>query len=51
MTASTDERRTVSLRTASLLAVLLALPAAVPAERLPITTYTTANGLPHDRVK
>ena len=38
-------------RIGCLLAVLLALPAAVHAERLPITNYTTANGLPHDRVK
>ena len=51
MTGRPDERRTANLRIGSLLAVLLALPAAVLAERLPITTYTTANGLPHDRVK
>ena len=52
MTGNPHERRTANLYTSGLLlAVILALPVAVRAERLPITTYTTANGLPHDRVK
>jgi ligand-binding sensor domain-containing protein/signal transduction histidine kinase len=40
-----------AIRIALLLAVLIALSGAAMAERLPIKSYTTADGLPHNRVK
>ena len=40
-----------SLRALFLLGLLLSLPAIVPAEQLPVRTYTTADGLPRDLIQ
>ena len=38
------------IRVSVFLVLLLSLPAIVPAEQLPVRTYTTADGLPRDYV-
>ena len=44
------KKETIALGIAWLLGLLLAAPAVVRAERLPIRIYTTADGLPHGSI-
>src|SRR5438128_5087106 len=51
MRASVWQENSVLVRLLFLLGVLLSLFAIVPAEQLPVRTYTTADGLPRDYVQ
>src|SRR5436190_23833552 len=50
MRASVSQQGSVLIRVSVFLVLLLSLPAIVPAEQLPVRTYTTADGLPRDFV-
>ncbi len=51
MRASVWQKHSVLFRVSLFLGLLLSLPALVPAELLPLRTYTTADGLPRDLVQ
>ena len=51
MRASVWQKNSVLVRLSFLLGVLLSLSAIVPAEQLPVRTYTTADGSPRDYVQ
>src|SRR6266704_167264 len=50
MRASVWQENRLLVRISFLLSLLLSMPAIVPAEQLPVRTYTTADGLPRDYV-
>src|SRR6266704_722551 len=51
MRASVWQENRLLVRISFLLSLLLSMPAIVPAEQLPVRTYTTADGLPRDYVQ